>query len=433
MRASETKICVIGLWHLGCVYAACLADLGYSVTGADEDPEVIRNLKQGKAPLFEPGLDDLISKGISAGRLTFQTDINASTRDTQFVVIAYDTPVDEHDKVDLSIVMRAVDRLKKAGLSATLIVSSQVSVGTCEHIEKALNSSGSVGVAYVPENLRLGQAIERFMRPDMIVIGAQNEAVIGKVKGLFSPIPTKIIEMDLRSAEMTKHALNSYLATSISFANEIGNICDLVGADGLKVAAALKADSRIGQKALVRPGLGFAGGTLARDLRVLQEVGGKYEYETSLIDGVLIVNERQNNSIVDRLQRVMGPLNGKMISIFGLTYKAGTSTLRRSAALEIIKRLKGEGALVRAYDPRVSLSEESALGINMSLDPYSACEKSDALVIVNDLPEFTELDFVKIRNVMKAPFVFDTQNLLEQSKVAASGMKYIGLGRGMMR
>ena len=433
MHALETKICVNGLWHLGCVYVACLAALGYSVTGVDEDYEVVRNLTLGKAPLFEPGLDDLISKGISAGRLNFQTDIKTCAKGTQFVIIAYDTPVDEHDKVDLSIVMRAVDQLKNTRLNAILIISSQVPVGTCEQIEKALSGSALMGVAYVPENLRLGQAIERFMHPDMIVIGAQNERVIAKVKELYSPINTKIIEMDLPSAEMTKHALNSYLATSISLANEIGNVCDLVGADGLKVAAALRADSRIGHKALVRPGLGFAGGTLARDLRILQDAGGKYEYETSLIDSVLIVNERQNNSVVERLKRSMGRLDGKTISVLGLTYKAGTSTLRRSAALEIIKRLRDEGAVVKAYDPRVSMSEGRALGIDVFADPYSACEMSEALVIVNDLPEFTNLDFARMRNVMKTPFVFDTQNLLEPSKVTASGMKYIGLGRGMAR
>jgi UDPglucose 6-dehydrogenase len=399
----------------------------------DENYEIIHNLNSGKAPLFEPGLDDLILKGISAGRLTFQNDIKACTKDTQFIVIAYDTPVDEHDNLDLSIVMRTVDRLKNTEFHATLIISSQVPVGTCQQIEKALSRSGLVGVAYVPENLRLGQAIECFIRPDMIVIGAENKTVIAKVKELYSLIHTKIIEMNLRSAEMTKHALNSYLATSISFANEIGNICDLVKADGLKVAMALKADSRIGQKALVRPGLGFAGGTLARDLRVLQNVGKKNGYQTSLINSVLIVNERQNNSVVDKLKRLMGRLDGKTVSVFGLTYKAGTSTLRRSAALEIIKRLNDEGAVVKAYDPRVSVSEANALGVDVFPDPYSACEMSEAMVIVNDLFQFTGLDFTKIKSVMKTPLVLDAQNILEPSKVTRSGMKYIGVGRGMVQ
>jgi UDPglucose 6-dehydrogenase len=236
--------------------------------------------------------------------------------------------------------------------------------------------------------------------------------------------------MDLRSAEMTKHALNSFLATSISFANEIGNICDLIGADALKVETALKSDSRIGAKALVRPGLGFAGGTLARDLRTLQKLSRDHGHNTPLIDSVLSVNEEQNRSILERLKNLTGPLNGKTVSVLGLTYKAGTSTLRRSAAVEIVKRLIEEGAIVNAYDPHVSVEEGALLGINMSTDPYASCTSSDVLVIVNDMPEFTNLDFSKIRKVMRTPLVFDAQNLIDSEKVTASGMKYFGIGRG---
>jgi UDPglucose 6-dehydrogenase len=262
----------------------------------------------------------------------------------------------------------------------------------------------------------------------MIVIGANDATVLARVRGLFSPIRTKIIEMNLRSAEMTKHAINCFLATSISYANEIGNICDLVGADGLRVADALRSDSRIGSKALVRPGLGFAGGTLARDLRILQEVGEEYHYETTLIDGVLQVNERQNASIVERLERAVGNMVGKRICIFGLTYKAGTSTLRRSAALEIIGRLTSKGASVHVYDPRVSKAEVPDL--LLFDDPYLACKGADAIVIVNDLADFANLDFKKIKSAMKSPFIFDTQNLLDPTLVADKGIRYMGLGRG---
>lgn len=427
LHIAGTKICVIGLWHLGCVYAACLAELGYSVIGADENVQVVSNLRIGKAPLFEPGLDDLVSKGIAAGKLSFITDISAAAAIADFVVLAYDTPIDEHDRVNLSIVFHAV-YLLKSNLHTTLVVSSQVPVGTCDEIEKQLDSAG---VAYVPENLRLGQAIERFMNPDMIVIGANNAVVATKVKKLFAPIRSKIIEMDLRSAEMTKHALNSFLATSISFANEIGNICDLVGADGLKVAAALRSDSRIGSKALVRPGLGFAGGTLARDLRSLQETARKHGFSSTLIDAVLDVNEKQNYSVINRLRRVMGVFTGKTITIFGLTYKPGTDTLRRSAALEIIKQLEKENAVVKAYDPRVQGLVGNTIAVNLFQDPYCACEGSDALVILNELPEFTNMDFKKIGRIMRTAFVLDTQNLLDSSKMIDSGIKYVGLGRGM--
>ena len=428
-RTEHVGVCVIGLWHLGCVYAACLAKLGYRVTGMDENETVVSSLRKGRAPLFEPGLDELISEQIAAGNLRFESDIKTGVGEARFVIIAFDTPVDEHDKVDLSIVLGTAKRLKNVIGQSTVVVSSQVPVGTCEVIEKTIWDVGCPpSLAYVPENLRLGQAIDRFMHPDMIVIGANDATVLARVQELFSPIRTKIIEMNLRSAEMTKHAINCFLATSISYANEIGNMCDLVGADGLRVADALRSDSRIGPKALVRPGLGFAGGTLARDLRILQEVGEKYHYETTLIDGVLQVNERQNASIVERLQRAVGNIGGKRICIFGLTYKAGTSTLRRSAALEIIGRLRSEGASVHVYDTRISRSEVSDL--ILFDNPYLACEGADAIVIVNDLPEFANLDFKKIKSAMKSPLIFDTQNLLDPTVVADKGIRYMGLGRG---
>ncbi|MGO9645542.1 MAG: UDP-glucose dehydrogenase family protein [Candidatus Bathyarchaeia archaeon] len=429
MHDMEDTVCVVGLWHLGCTYAACLAEIGYRVIGVDENPDVIRKLNEGRAPLFEPGLDDLIFKGLHSGNLTFQTEIKTAANNAGIVIIAYDTPIDEHDRVDISIVLRTAEQLKDLHMQGILVVSSQVPAGTCEQLTKILH--GSISIACVPENLRLGEAIKRFMKPDMIVIGADNQTVISQVRRLFSPIKTKIVEMDLRSAEMTKHALNSFLATSISFANEIGNICDLIGADALKIATALKSDSRIGAKALIRPGLGFAGGTLARDLRTLQKLSRDRGHNTPLIDSVLSVNEEQNRSIVEKLKQLTGPLNGKTIGVLGLTYKAGTSTLRRSAAVEIVRHLKEEGATVNAYDPHVSVQEGAMLGINMSIDPYASCINSDALLIVNDMPEFTNLDFSKIRKVMKTPLVFDAQNLVDPEKVTASGMKYFGIGRGM--
>jgi len=429
MHEWKDTVCVVGLWHLGCTYAACLAEIGYRVIGVDENPNVVQKLNEGKAPLFEPGLDDLISKGLHSGNLTFQTEIKTVAKNADFVIITYDTPVDEHDRADISIILRAAEQLKDLRMQGILVVSSQVPAGTCEQLKKMLHDS--VRVAYVPENLRLGEAIERFLTPDMIVIGADDQTVMSQVKRFFSPIETKIVEMDLRSAEMTKHALNSFLATSISFANEIGNICDLIGADALKIATALKSDSRIGAKALIRPGLGFAGGTLARDLRTLQKLSRDRGHDTPLIDSVLSVNEEQNKSIVEKLKQLTGPLNGKTISVLGLTYKAGTSTLRRSAAVEIVRHLKDEGATVNAYDPHVSAQEGAMLGINMSIDPYASCTNSDALLIVNDMSEFTNIDFSKIRKVMRTPLVFDAQNLIDPEKVSACGMRYFGIGRGM--
>jgi UDPglucose 6-dehydrogenase len=418
---------------LGCVYSACLAKLGCTVTGTDEDGTVVEDLREGKPPIFEPGLDSLIAGGIAGGNLRFVDDIEEGVKSADYVVIAYDTPVDAEDRVDLSPVFRAVTRLRNLARHATIVVSSQVPVGTCELIASTLSKGGmAADVAYVPENLRLGKAVECFMRPDMIVIGTNNPSATVKVRALFAPIPTRIIEMDLRSAEMTKHALNAFLATSISFANEIGNICDLVGADALKVAQALKSDSRIGPNALLRPGLGFSGGTLARDLRVIQGTAKKHGYESLLVDSVLEVNRRQNASIVSRLERLVGKLDGKSVGVLGLTYKAGTSTLRRSVALEIIRRLQQEGASVKAFDPRVSKSDLASGTFLLCDDVYAACENADVLVILNDWPGFLEVDFKKVRHIMKEPIVLDTQNLLDPRGIAECGIRYIGIGRGVL-
>ena len=429
MSVSVVRVCIVGLWHLGCIYSACLAKLGYRVIGVDEDSTVVKNLMSGRAPVFEPGLDHLISEGIAAGNLSFVDDIEEGAKNVGYVVIAHDTPVDTEDRLDLSPVLRTADRLKPEQ-HPVVVVSSQVPVGTCEEISSLL-SRGAVppDLAYVPENLRLGQAINCFMKPDMIVIGANRHSAMIKVRALFAPIQTRIIEMDLRSAEMTKHALNAFLATSISFANEIGNISDLVGADALKVAEALKSDSRIGAKARLRPGLGFAGGTLARDLRVLQQIGKRHRYEVLLLDSVIEVNRRQNASIADRLERLIGKLNGKSIAVFGLTYKSGTSTLRRSVSLETIRRLRKKGASVRAFDPHVSRLDVASEPLLLCDDAYAACENADALVILNDWPDFGKLDFKKIRSIMKEPAMLDMQNLLEPREMMDQGFKYTGVGR----
>ena len=433
MRVADVRVCVIGLWHLGCVYSACLAKLGYVVVGTDENRRVVENLRRGKPPIFEPGLDQLVAEGMTSRRLSFVDDIREGSKNADYAIIAYDTPVDAEDRPDPSIVFRAIDRLKKVTPHPTIIVSSQVPVGTCKQIASMFSNTGMVpDLAYVPENLRLGQAIERFMKPDMIVIGANRPSTIVKVRALFSPIRTKIIEMELTSAEMAKHALNAFLATSISFANEIGNICDLVGADALKVAEALKSDSRIGSKALLRPGLGFAGGTLARDIRALQETGKRHGYETLLVNGVIGVNERQNTSIVNRLERLVGKLKGKSVGVLGLTYKAGTSALRRSAAVEIIRHIQQQGASVKAFDAQVSKSDVASETFFLCDDAYAACENVDVLVIANDLPDFAELDFKKIRRLMKKPVVLDMQNLLDPSKVIECGIRYAGMGRGAL-
>jgi UDPglucose 6-dehydrogenase len=434
-KNASVKVCVIGIWHLGSVSSACLADLGYQVVGFDKDTEKVENLNKGVPPLFEPGLGDLILKNICLNRLGYTSNLRSALLGANFVLVAYDTRVDDNDEVDLSEVFDSVNSLAEWLENGTIvIVSSQVPVGTCDAIKSIIKKkkpSLDFDVACVPENLRLGQAINRFMKPERIVIGADNEATLNKVEAFFSVIKDPKLKMNLRSAEMSKHALNTFLATSISFANEIANICDAVGADALKVAEALRSDSRIGPKAMLKPGLGFAGGTLARDIKVLQNLGRAAGYETRLINGVYEVNRQQNKMIAGKLEKIYGSIQNLTVGVFGLTYKAGTSTLRRSASLEIIKDLVSRGVKIKAYDPKADLREiQGQIKFEFCSDPFEAAKDTDAIILVTDWPEFKELEFSRLKTLMKKPVVIDAQNMLDSENLVQKGFIYLGVGRG---
>ncbi|MCW4029812.1 MAG: nucleotide sugar dehydrogenase [Candidatus Bathyarchaeota archaeon] len=428
------SVCVVGIWHLGSIYSACLAELGYHVTGVDADSEKVSRLNEGVPPLFEPGLDELISKNIQQKRLRYTTDLEAAVKDSSFILITYDTPVDENDEVDLSGIFQTIRSLTPwIQEHSIIILSSQVPVGTCNQIKESIKQARHLldfEVAYVPENLRLGQAISRFMKPDLLVLGADNQATLDRVAELFKPLNCPKIRMNLKSAEMTKHALNAFLATSISFANELGNLCDCVGADFLKVAQALRLDSRIGPNALLKPGLGFSGGTLARDVKVLQKVGSEHGCPMELVTAVFRVNQKQNQAVLVKLKQLFGSLDGLTFSVFGLTYKPGTSTLRRSVALEIIKTLEAEGAKIKAYDPKADLSELKTYNFEFFSDPLLAAQQSQALIFVTEWPEFKNLDFTKIKTAMKTPIIIDPQNMLDGVMLEKFGFTYLGTGRG---
>lgn len=435
MAKKNTNVCVIGIWHLGSVFSACLADLDYSVTGVDKDSKKVNDLNSGIPPLFELGLEELIKSNLDSKKLSYTTDLAQALKGCGYVLITFDTPVNEKDEVDLSEIFATSTELAKyMENGSVIIVSSQVPVGTCEQIESAIqqnNPSLDFNIAYSPENLRLGQAIECFNNPGRIVIGADSSSTLDKVESFFDVISAPKLRMDLRTAEMTKHALNVFLATSISFSSEIANLCDELGADALKVATALRMDGRIGPKIPLLPGLGFAGGTLARDLRVLQNLGDEHDCETHLIDAVLEVNEQQNKIVIRILRKVFGSISNLTIGILGITYKAGTSTLRRSAAIEIIKELVENGAVVKAYDPKAEM-EEIRLHNEFEFcnDPYIVARDSDALVIVTDWPEFRDLDFDLIKTIMKKPILIDTKNMLDDEQVLVKGIQYYGVGRG---
>ena len=435
MTGNSSKICVIGIWHLGSVVSACFADMGYSVIGVDRDRERVEKLNQGFAPLYEPGLDELLRRNVQLKRLSFTTDLKSAVEGASYVLITFDTPVNAQDEVDISeIIVMCRALAEHLENKAIVVVSSQVPVGTCDEIKSIIkehNTSLEFDVAYSPENLRLGQAIECFRNPDRIVIGADRESTLDRVEQLFSVIPAPKLRMGLRSAEMTKHALNSFLATSISFINEIANLCDEVGADAMEVSKGLRTDQRIGKKAPLHPGLGFSGGHLARDLKVLRGLGRKFGYEMHLIDGVLKVNEEQTKSVARKLEGILGSLRGLSIGVLGLTYKRGTSTLHRSAALEIIGDLVDRGAIVKAHDPKAAPEEiQLHKEFKFCKDPYEVAESSDALVMVTEWPEYGKLDFDLIRTRMKRPIIFDAKNMMDDKLLVKKGFSYFGIGRG---
>jgi UDPglucose 6-dehydrogenase len=436
-RKPAPTVCVVGIWHLGAVNAAGFAEKGYRVVGLELDPEKARRLARGEPPLFEPGLEELTRKHLGAGRLRFTSDPADAARDADYVVIAYDSPVNERDEVDISPVVEAA-RLVGPSLRAgtPLVVTSQVPLGSCERIEAELrraHPAWASGVVYTPENLRLGAAIARFLEPDMLVLGADHPAAAAAALELYRPFATEKLPMDLRSAEMVKHALNAFLATSITFINEIANLADRLGADAVAVGRALKLDKRIGKAALMMPGLGFSGGTLARDVTQLRRFADELGYKARLLDAIVDVNEGTFDEVIARLQRKLGSLEGKKVGVLGLTYKPGTSTVRRSPALKIMGKLREAGASCAGYDPKADAAElaEYAGLFARAASVKELATEADALVLVTEWPEFRDIPFAALAKLMKRPLLVDSKNYLDPAAVAAAGLDYQGFGRAL--
>lgn len=427
------KICIIGLWHLGMVNAVGFAEKGFSVSGIELDRERLKKLKKGIPPLFEPGLKEKMEKYMRAGLLEFADNVSA-VKEADYAIIAYDTPVNEKDEVDISPISNAAKLLSVYLAENTpLIVTSQVPLGTSEVLEKFVHKENirwKSGVAYVPENLRLGIAIERFLNPDMIVIGSSDSKVEKQVLSLYKDFDTLKFTMDLKSAEMVKHALNTYLATAITFGNEISRLSEKLGANGVKVAKALKADKRVG-KAPILPGLGFSGGTIARDVTQLLKFSRQKKHKSNLLNSIVKSNEQTFTDVIDKLSKVLGNLKGKTVGILGLTYKPGTSTLRRSPAIKLIQLLNKKGANCLGYDPKADneeLKKYSAL-FKRVINLDDLAKKSDALLLVTEWPEFNEINYSQLAIMMKRPVFIDTKNFIDPDTLKKSGFEYIGFGQ----
>lgn len=429
------KVCVLGLWHLGSVTAACLASGGHDVMGLDFDEQVIESLNHGQPPLFEPGLEDLVKKGIDENKLKFTTDIKQAVSEAKVIWVTYDTPVDEDDRADVDYVIERVARLfpdLEAGQQ--ILISSQLPVGSAHRLELMLAEARpnlDISFSCSPENLRLGKAISVFTQPDRVVLGVRNEESQRVFADLLAPFTDRIEWMSVESAEMTKHALNAFLATSVTFINEIAAICEQVGADAKEVERGLKSEARIGPKAYLGPGGAFAGGTLARDVAFLARLGEQYDVPVQLFPAIKFSNDAHKSWARRRLVQVLGSLKGKTIAVWGLTYKPGTDTLRRSSAVELCKWLLEQGVTVRAHDPVVKKLPDELQKIWIAASALDAVQKADALVVATEWPEYCEMDMSVVVDAMHTPYVIDVNRFLAKRVEALPAIKYVAVGKSI--
>jgi len=426
------KIGVAGLWHLGTVTAACLASAGHAVVGFDQNSETIGGLQKGLLPVFEPGLEDLIRREIDAGRLRFSShreDLAA----VDIMWIAYDTPIDERDHADVESVMKSATMvLPLVGHESLVLISSQLPVGSTRRLEDSyrhLKPGGTATFAYLPENLRLGSAIEAFTRPDRVVAGVRKTSDKDRIARLLKPFTERIEWMSVESAEMTKHALNAFLAASVAYINELAGLCERVGADAKEVERGMKTDARIGPRAYLRPGNAISGGTLARDVSYLMEIGQRVGLPTHLISGVQRSNEAHKDWPHRRLAEAVGDLRGRAIAVLGLTYKPGTDTLRRSTAVETCRWLSEQGASVVAYDPAVrTLPAELTRCIDLRLSAEEALRGASAALIATEWPEFTLIKTDDLITWMQQPIVLDPGRFLEAQLGRDKRIRYLAVG-----
>ncbi len=424
------KVCVAGLWHLGTVTAACLASGGHKVVGWDANEQTIEALARNEPPVSEPGLADLVTRVAEEGRLRFTADAADALRDAEIVWIAYDTPVDDDDSADVDFVLRSVESiLPHVATGALVLISSQLPVGSTGELERRAAGRG-VSFGYSPENLRLGKAIETFTKPDRVVAGVRDERDRPRVAELLAPFTARIEWMSVESAEMTKHALNAFLATSVAFINEIAAICEQVGADAREVERGLKSEPRIGPKAYLGPGGAFAGGTLARDVVFLSALGREHGVPTNLISGVKASNDAHRGWAARRLRDLVGELAGVRIAVWGLTYKPGTDTLRRSSAIELCRWLVGEGARVAAHDPAVKSIDVT--GVALFGDPLEAARGASALVVMTEWPEYRTIAGDSIANALGGrKIILDANRFLSGQLAENQSVVYATVGKAL--
>lgn len=428
------NVCVAGLWHLGCVIAACMAKAGHRVTGWTPESAAIAALKGGKPPVFEPGLEELIRAELAAGLLDFDDQPGRATADAEIIWVAFDTPVDDDDAADVEFVKAQVVRLMPyAPRGCLFLLSSQCPVGTVTELEKkakTLFPEQDLRFACSPENLRLGRALEDFTNPGRIVVGARTEADRRLLTELLAPLSASMLWMGVESAEMSKHAINSFLALSIAFANEIAEVCELSGADAKEVERAMKTEPRIGPGARLSPGSAFAGGTLARDVVFLGKRGSENGLPMTLLNAIIASNNRHKTWAARVAGRKLGAAGkGRAVAVWGLTYKPGTNTLRRSLALELCRLLADRGFTIRAHDPSgPTIPDELKGAIRLASDPLEACRDAELLLVATEWPQYKEVHADDLVRLMKKPCVVDPGRFLANTLGKDRRVDYAAVG-----
>ena len=403
------KVGVLGLWHLGTVTSACLASLGLDVIAVDPNPKVVNDLKNGVPPIFEPRLEGLVRSGIQKKLITFTGQNSSSFESIEFLWVCIDTPIDDEDNANTEEVMA---ELKKAlpylPDNCRIIISSQLPVGAISALEgycKSRFSSKNFIFACSPENLRLGNAVSIFLNPDRIIVGIRKEADKTKFSEIFSLISKNLVWMSIESAEMTKHAINAFLANSVVFANEIAAICECVGADAKEVEMGLKTETRIGPKAYLSPGGAFSGGTLARDVQYLEKISSANQLSSPLITSILSSNNNHKSWVRNKLINVFGDLNQKNITLWGLAYKAGTDTLRRSEAVELGEWLMASGANLNIFDPLIKNLPVSWGGkCRLHKNVGDSLKDCDGLILGSNFKNIA-IDIIALQNIVSHKIV----------------------------
>ena len=429
------EISVVGAGHVGLVTGACFADLGHSVIMVDNDAKRIANLKKGVMPYYEPGLGELVGRGVREGRLTYTTSLKEGVAKSTIIFIAVGTPQKATGEADLAYVETVARSIAEWLPGYRLIVEKStvpVQTGKWVHhtVKTYLKRKQPFDVASNPEFLREGTAIQDFMKPDRVVLGVESQRAKELLSELYKPLGAPLVYTDINSAELIKHASNSFLSMKISFINAVAQICDRAGADVQQVADGMGLDPRIG-RAFLSAGAGFGGFCFPKDLEAFIKISEQLGYDFELLKAVRNINEQQKRDFAAKVQKALWVVKGKTIGVLGLAFKPNTDDMRYAPAIDIIEYLQGEGASIKAFDPQ-AMKEAARLlpKVKLCKDPYEAARGADCLAILTEWNEFKELDFKRLKRLLRQPLIIDGRNIYDPARMRALGFRYLGVGRG---